>query len=333
MLTIGSLFAGIGGIDLAFMNAGFSIAWQVEIDPFCQQVLEKNFPDAQRFLDIHDCHNLPPVDVITAGFPCQPFSVAGKMQGRDDERFLVPEMLRVISEVNPNVVFFENVPHFATLNDGREFRELLGWLAQNGYDAQWQHCSASDAGAPHKRERWFCIGYKQLSNANRQRRDKGCNHEPQILWGGRNGRVISSVGEGRSLWHELNSVRGIRTNKQLGDTQPFGREGYRSLRVKTTNKRLPKLSAGAGCTERGEPFFEPRLGGVIDGLPYRVDRHQFPAPRGQDQYEFEPPRVTDRKDDRRNRVKALGNAVVPQVIYPVAIEIFKYLNECKIRTD
>jgi len=295
MLTVGSLFAGIGGIDLAFMNAGFSIAWQVEIDPFCQQVLAKNFPDAQRFSDIHDCHNLPPVDVITAGFPCQPFSVAGKMQGRDDERFLVPEMLRVISEVNPNVVFFENVPNFATLNDGREFRELLRWLAQNGYDAQWQHCSASDAGAPHKRERWFCIGYKQLSE-----------------------------------WHELNSVRGIRTNKQLGYTERQRCEGDRRNRVKIISTRC-KNGAIFTRSSNTRPASETTpiksgLGGVVDGIPYRVDRHQFPAPRGQAQYEFEPPRVTDRKTHRRDRVKALGNAVVPQVIYPVAIEIFKYLN-------
>jgi DNA (cytosine-5)-methyltransferase 1 len=330
MLTVGSLFAGIGGIDLAFMNAGFNIKWQVEIDPFCQQVLAKNFPDAQRFSDIHDCHNLPYVDVITAGFPCQPFSVAGKMQGRDDERFLVPEMLRIISEVKPNVVFFENVPNFATLNDGREFRELLRWLAQNGYDAQWQHCSASDAGAPHKRERWFCIGYKQLSDTERQRRDKGCKHEPQILWGDRNGRVIPSVGEGRSLWHELNSVRGIRTNKQLGYTERQRCEGDRRNRVKIISTRC-KNGAIFTRSSNTRPASETTpiksgLGGVVDGIPYRVDRHQFPAPRGQAQYEFEPPRVTDRKTHRRDRVKALGNAVVPQVIYPVAIEIFKYLN-------
>jgi len=327
MLTVGSLFAGIGGIDLAFMNAGFNIKWQVEIDPFCQQVLEKNFPNVERFEDIHDCHNLPYVDVITAGFPCQPFSVAGKMQGLDDERFLVPQMLRVIKEIQPNVVFFENVPHFSKINDGNEFRQLLRWLAQNGYDAQWQHIAASDIGAPHKRERWFCIGYKQLSDTERQRRNTGCQHEPKIFWGDRNGRVIPSVGEGRSLWHELNSVRGIRTDKQLGDTKSkYAKRCWEKQQQISQTRVGAALFRSSGCTERGKPFIKSGLGGVAHGLPYRVDGHQFPARRGQAQHGFEPPRTTHRKTHRRDRVKALGNAVVPQVIYPVAIEIFKYLN-------
>lgn len=281
-LTVGSLFTGIGGIDYAFQQAGFNITWQVEIDDYCQQVLNKNFPDVSKHFDINNCRNLPHVDVITAGFPCQPFSIAGKRLGADDERFLIPEMLRVITEVNPDVVFLENVPHFATINDGNEFRQLLEWFAENGYDAQWQHIRATDAGAPHRRERWFCVAYKDVPNT-----------------------------------------------AELGNTEPQRRKGqwttWQQVARTRHDTRLPKSpsdrSPGAGLA------LEPRLGRDVDGLPNRLDGHQFPAGRDQPQHDSEPPRVTTRTDKRRDRIKALGNAVVPQVIYPTALQIKTYLLE------
>jgi len=159
--TVGSMFAGIGGFDVAFEEAGFETVWQIEKDPFCLDVLAEQFPKATRYTDVYDCHNLPHVDVITAGFPCQPFSLAGKRHGSDDERYLVPEMMRIINEVKPHVVFLENVSGFTTLNDGNEFSELLQWFAEIGYDGQWHRVRASDVGAPHQRERWFAVLYAQ----------------------------------------------------------------------------------------------------------------------------------------------------------------------------
>ena len=103
-MTVGSLFAGIGGFDLAFRRAGFEISWQVEIDPWCRRILAKHFPEATRHEDIKECKNLPPVDVICGGFPCQPFSSAGKQGGAKDDRYLWPEMLRVIRETKPTWV-------------------------------------------------------------------------------------------------------------------------------------------------------------------------------------------------------------------------------------
>ena len=273
MLTVGSLFAGIGGIDIAFQQAGFGITWQVEIDDYCQQVLAHHFPTTQRYGDVYTAHNLPHVDVITAGFPCQPFSVAGRQLGSDDERFLVPEMLRVIQEVQPSVVFLENVPHFATLNDGYEFKQLLQWFAENGYDAQWQHIRAEDAGAPHRRERWFCIAY--IPDPNRERL-----------------------------------------------------QGHWTSRKRITHARHTTKSPASSC-ESAKFSSESRMGRNVDGLPYRVDRHQFPASRGQQQHDGEPSRVTDITRNRRQRIRSLGNAVVPQVIYPIAVEIWEYLENQK----
>jgi DNA (cytosine-5)-methyltransferase 1 len=323
-MRIGSLFAGIGGIDLAFMNAGFDIGWQVEKDDFCQQVLAKNFPDVRRYGDIRDCKNLPAVDVITAGFPCQPFSVAGKGLGDDDDRYLVPEMLRVIDECKPQMVFLENVPRFATLDGGRHFALLVGWFAENGYDAQWQNLSASDVGAPHKRERWFCVA---VSNADSKRRTAWRKYRPNFLRDdGIRELLPPEFGRG-AIRDESCAVRGVRSaTKKMGYA-----DGKRTQGGWTTWERFSPAYAkasvfgGSSCRERQTASPESGLGRASDGIPYRVDGHQFPAPPTVPQYDWEPARTTDRKDHRKARITALGNAVVPQVIEPIAQGIYDYL--------
>src|SRR5690606_37716656 len=101
MYTVGTLFSGIGVPDLAAELLGMTTVWQVEKEPFAQKVLRKNFPNAALYGDIFEVSNLPYVDVVVAGFPCQPFSLAGKRMGEKDDRYLVPEMFRVIEEVQP----------------------------------------------------------------------------------------------------------------------------------------------------------------------------------------------------------------------------------------
>src|ERR1700730_8657094 len=110
--TMGSLFAGIGGFDLGFERAGFKTMWQVEIDPYCQKVLAKNFPHAERFGDIRECgsHNLKPVDVICGGFPCQDISNSGLRAGITGERSrLVTEAIRIVRQLRPRFFVMENV--------------------------------------------------------------------------------------------------------------------------------------------------------------------------------------------------------------------------------
>jgi DNA (cytosine-5)-methyltransferase 1 len=350
VITIGSLFSGIGGIDLAFQNAGFDIAWQVEIDEFCQQVLEKNFPTVPKYRDIYECADLPYVDVITAGFPCQPFSVAGLRKGADDERFLIPRMIEVIDYVQPKMVFLENVPGFASLNDGNEFKQLLRTLAKMGYDAQWGHCRASDIGAPHQRERWFCVAYTnskrrgkvgEYSQQIRERTERtgdvddtdhsGCKPKKSIPRSANNKDINRKHSSSKSQRYNLKSRASL---AELGNTKSKCRQGYRQARKQVTSARTGTwLHRSTGCRRKQTAQFKSGLGRVVDGLSgglhrpliYDVTGHQFPAPRGVPQYDFEPPRVTDRKDLRRDRIKALGNAVVPQVIYPIAVEMYKYL--------
>lgn len=153
MPTVGSLFSGIGGLELGLERAGFEIKFQVENDPFCQAVLAKHWPHVARHGDIRS-FPLPDterVDLICGGFPCQPVSVAGKRRAQADERWLWPEFARVVRVLRPRLVLVENV---SGLLDGG-VGHVLGDLAALGFDAEWDVLPASAFGAPHRRERVF----------------------------------------------------------------------------------------------------------------------------------------------------------------------------------
>jgi DNA (cytosine-5)-methyltransferase 1 len=155
-LTIGSLFTGIGGLDLGFERAGLGpVLWQVEKDPFCRRVLARHWPEAQRFDDVHSvgADQLVRPLIICGGFPCQPVSVAGKRRAQADERWLWPEFARIVAEVRPAIVVAENVPGLRTAG----LRDVLADLARLGFDAEWSSLSAAEVGAPHGRERLFLV--------------------------------------------------------------------------------------------------------------------------------------------------------------------------------
>jgi len=192
--TIGSLFAGIGGFDLGFQRAGFDIGWQVEIDPWCRKVLAKHWPQVPRFKDVREvgAHNLPPVDVVCGGFPCQDISVAGKQKGLDGERSgLWFQMRRITSELRPQFLVVENVARLLTNGMDR----VLGSLAEIGYDAEWQVISAADMGAPHLRKRVWIVAYPN-SDIVRHQQSSGVNEFSTIA--GNNGPPQSMAHPKRS---------------------------------------------------------------------------------------------------------------------------------------
>ena len=195
-MTHGSLFSGIGGIDLGFEWAGIETKWQVEIDDYCRKLLSKRFPDAKQFKDIRDIYRftdeyrdvygdrevmwcdrhdldfadcecvgcsqwddeMEPVDIISGGFPCQDISIAGKGAGIEGERSgLWAELHRVISELRPRFAFIENVP-MLTIRGGTR---VISDLAEIGYDAEWQIVGADDVGAWHRRKRIWIVAYPQ----------------------------------------------------------------------------------------------------------------------------------------------------------------------------
>jgi DNA (cytosine-5)-methyltransferase 1 len=170
------LFSGIGGIALAEEWAGIETVAFCERDPFCQKVLNKHWPDVPIFEDVCILNRqvleergvITPngtIDIISGGFPCQPFSVAGKRKGRDDERDLWPEMFRLIRELQPTWVVGENVANFANM----ELERSLTDLESEGYETQTFLIPAAAVGAIHKRERCFILAYrkgKQSSSEN-----------------------------------------------------------------------------------------------------------------------------------------------------------------------
>lgn len=159
-MRVVSLFSGGGLGDFGFVMAGHEIVAQVEIDPYCQKILALRYPDAKKFTDIKAVKgsDLPECDIITGGFPCQPFSVAGKQKGKDDNRYLWPEMLRVIKECRPRWVVGENVPGIINL----ALDTVCADLEAEGYEV-WPIVFPSHAlGAWHKRDRLWIVGHSRL---------------------------------------------------------------------------------------------------------------------------------------------------------------------------
>lgn len=158
-LTVGSLFSGIGGIDLGLERAGLDVRWMVERDPYCQGVLRRHWPDIPLYDDITttDWKDVERVDVVAGGFPCQPFSYAGLRAGVGDDRWLWPAIVACLRALRPRYVLLENVA--ALLSDADAFGAVLGDLHLLGFDAEWSTLPACAVGAPHTRDRVFVLAY------------------------------------------------------------------------------------------------------------------------------------------------------------------------------
>ncbi len=296
-----SLFSGIGGIDLGLERAGMTCVGQVENDPWCNQILEKHWPTVPRWQDIHDLDpkELPDHDLIVGGFPCQPVSLAGARLAQSDPRWLWPEFFRIVRVVRPRFVVVENVPGLASAGMG----DVLGDLAQVGYDCEWQSIPAAFVGAPHLRWRIFIVGYpngfdagafgrvSEGPNTQSGGNSKDAAHangdsEPSstVDAGPRPGELVSYVNSERRGTPEIFRserpgsaiVRDDGTSQQVADAERVGLERSESERVFE--------SIGERLSDPGWWAVEPDVGRVADGVPRRVDR-----------------------------LRGLGNAVVPQV--------------------
>lgn len=170
-----SLFSGIGGFDLAAEWMGWTNVLHCERDPFCQRVLQYHFPNSKTYNDVKTFDGTEwrgRVDILTGGFPCQPYSSAGKRLGKDDERHLWPEMCRIISEITPAYVVGENVRGLLNWNGGVVFEEVCADLEAMGYEVWTGLIPAAGVGAPHRRDRVWWVAHHSDSDGT-MRRPKG----------------------------------------------------------------------------------------------------------------------------------------------------------------
>ena len=194
-----SLFTGIGGLDLAAEWAGFHTVGQVEIDDYCNKVLEKHWPDVPRWRDIYQLtgeevkEKCGTIDIISGGFPCQPYSVAGRKKGRADSRDLWSEMFRVIRETMPTWVIGENVPGLLSHDGGQRLSEIVGDLESKDYQTRIVLSAASNYGAAFEGKRLFIIA------ASEGGRYGGCASEKCRVF---TGQLVKTEPEGCQAWGE-----------------------------------------------------------------------------------------------------------------------------------
>lgn len=285
-LTVLDLFSGIGGFSLGLQRTGgFETIAFCEIDPFCRKVLAKHWPGVPCFEDItkldkEELNSLGRIDVICGGFPCQPVSCAGKRKGKEDTRWLWPEFCRVVRCVRPEWVLIENVPGLLSADSGRLFAGILRDLSESGYDAEWNIVSAASVGAPHLRKRVFVVAHTM------QQRTDGRQENSTLLGNGRTQSIIRSKLQGKSAPFDV----GRDGESQRND----GKEDVANPEIPRfeITKRASGPKSGFPRSERGRIFRREPTGTwpiesgfcrMVDGIPNGVDR-----------------------------LRALGNAIVPQ---------------------
>jgi len=305
----GSLFSGIGGFDFAAQWMGWNNVFQVEWDEWCQEVLTKNFPDVPKFRNIIEFNKMlkngeiitdtrcqrqakhekqtagveqcgekgitiQRPDIITGGFPCQPFSHAGKRKGTDDSRYLWPEMLTTIRTLKPTYIIGENVAGLVSMDNGKTLDGIFADLEDEGYTVESFIIPACAVGAWHRRDRMWIIAY---SGSTR----------------GAGGTTYETDRQNRNNRGEDAKILQGQRDKDVPNSDSKRLQGWNS---KELSECTDKQSIGQGNSQNNGEYWqsEPSVGRVADGVPNRVDR-----------------------------LKGLGNAIVPQVAY----EIFKAIEQ------
>tara|TARA_R110000851_G_scaffold13833_1_gene47104 strand:- start:2313 stop:3371 length:1059 start_codon:yes stop_codon:yes gene_type:complete len=333
-MTHGSLFSGIGGFDLASEWMGWENVFHCEYDPFCQKVLKHHFPNSKLYEDIKTFDATAyagRIDILTGGFPCQPFSAAGKRLGTEDDRHLWPQMLRIIREVKPRYIVGENVRGLLSWSGGLVFDEVCSDLEAEGYEVTPYLLPACGKNAPHRRDRiWFIAnstkrngGRNTRSVPSKEEEERICerNEVPQSI---ESGKVFGDAPDTNGKLWKHSKTRTDRRNEQSKEREESTRiepkrcSGKRyapDTDIKLSERRNDNREDGRSeQTERTKSFNKPR--------GWEIFPTQSPICGGDDGVPRELDGITFSKW-RRESVKAYGNAIVPQVAY----EIFKAIQK------
>jgi DNA (cytosine-5)-methyltransferase 1 len=336
-----SLFSGIGGFDLAAEWMGWENLFHCEWNPFGQQVLKHHFPNSISYNDITKTNfsiHRGQVDILTGGFPCQPYSTAGLRKGKADERHLFPHMLRCIKEIKPRWIIGENVRGLVSWNGGMVFNEVCDDLEREGYEVQPFLIPAASVNAPHQRQRIWFIAYsnnngthtrfEQIQGENGQISKR--NNNAKFSYSSSSNDVTNSNNDGgskssRNLGQKIREkeirrnqfTNGITNNGEEGNvtnTKSKGLFGMHEARIENNiNRENSKIWGGSSRHNKKNDFIDfptqsPICGGD-DGLSREMDGITFPKWRNES-------------------IKAYGNAIVPQVAHQLfkTIEEFERLN-------
>ena len=315
-LNVLDLFSGIGGFSLGLeATGGFETKAFCELDKYCKSVLKKHWPDTRQYDDIKELtydklrsDGIDTIDIITGGYPCQPFSVAGKQKGTEDKRHLWPEYFRLVKECRPTWVIGENVSGHIKLG----LDQVIEDLESEGYATRTFSISASSIGANHQRERIWIIANANNDGPHTEKRDETKQSSNRQKDGIPIGNGNSTNSDSNGLLKDNSNIRPQSTESIGKDSGSIRKDIPREQHMANTNsgseetlnqERVLGEQNTEGETERypdgslqvhGQWNFEPNVGRVADGIPSRVDR-----------------------------LKSLGNSLVPQIPYYIGQTILK----------
>lgn len=338
----GSLFSGIGGFDLASEWMGWDNEFHCEWEDFPRKILKHYWPEAESYGDIKETDFTiwrNKIDILTGGFPCQPYSSAGKRLGKEDDRHLWPEMLRAIREIKPRWIVGENVRGLVNWSGGLVFEEVCAELEVEGYKVQPFLLPACGVGAPHRRDRiWFVAfkdsnedgwrGFKRKEESKEWRfRNASARDNERISSNNEQARIIAysdgsikrdrsreNTQEKREVWRDEKSD----VSRELSSDGNATNSLHSGLQRSKLNGSLARKERKQNDSRASTPKFykikdweqfptqSPICGGD-DGLPFELDRITFPK-------------------WRKESIKAYGNAIVPQVVYQIFKSIQEYEN-------
>ena len=320
-LKLLDLFSGIGGFSLGLESTGYfeTIAF-VEKDKFCQQVLKKNFKNIPIESEVRNVKGERyAADIITGGFPCQPFSVAGKRRGTDDDRYLWDETIRIIRECKPRWFIGENVEGIINIQEGVVLRQVQDDLEKEGFQVQCLVIPASGIGAWHQRKRVWILAYSEHNGSYRSKGNEtieSSNESKEWLFIGDDKDVSNTNSFGHRGWSSKGCTNerwlffpGEQEGREMGsetsrcdvDVSNSNIEGLEGHELQSDNEQQRQKTFTDSSTEEQCTWWQAQssLCGVPNGISYELDK------------------------SRANRIKSLGNSIVPLIARELGVAIMK----------